>query len=112
MSAYSRLYYYDTKIMVKLGDRIDFPTLVFRKPRHGTVCCIPTKSARVLMAEMQDSEDWLLKFDNGTYTGWIYSPEDLQPNKRLKFLERGEPGYIGITNDAMERMEAEAEETW
>jgi hypothetical protein len=36
----------------------------------------------------------------------------MQPNKRLKFLERGEPGYVGINNDDMERMEAEAEETW
>ena len=112
MIAASKLYYYGTEIMVELGDRVDFPTLILRKPRHGTVCCIPAKTARTLAQEKQEPDDWLLKFDNGTYTGWMYSPEDLQPNKRLKFIKRGESDYVGISNDDLEQMDTEAGQTW
>jgi hypothetical protein len=105
----SNLYYHGTQVMLELGDRVDFRSAFFRRSRPGTICCIPARTARVLAQEQREPEDWLLKFDNGMYTGWLYSPEDLQPGKRLIFLSRGKPGYEGISNDQLEQMDAEAD---
>jgi hypothetical protein len=110
----SELYYYGTKTRVHLGDRVSFKTLLSRRTKLATVACIPERTGRQLATEGQQPDNWLLRFDDGTITGWIYSPEDLQPTKRLTFIGRGDPDFRGISNKELEELEKKEEHatTW
>lgn len=101
-----RLRYWGSKDEVLEGDRIELSTFVFRRKKRGTVVCIPAKTALELDAEKKNPEDWLIKFDDGTYTGWMYHPEDMQPTRRLRLISRNSD-YESITNEELERQDAE-----
>src|SRR5688572_8931879 len=101
----SKLYYHGTTTEVLLGDRVALKGLILWKPKVGTVSCIPDRTGRQRAAEGKEPDDWLISFDDGTMTGWLYSPEDLQPSKRLSLLTRDGVGYKGITNSQVGEME-------
>lgn len=102
----SKLHYFETKEQVLLGDRVEYTSRVLRRKRIGSVVCVPAKTALQLNAERKAPEDWLIRFDDGTYTGWMYHPEELQPNRRLRFMGRNSE-YDPITNEELERQDAE-----
>ncbi len=102
----SKLRYFGTDQEVLPGDRIEFTSLILRRKRLGTVVCIPEKTALELNAEKKQPENWLIKLDNGIYTGWIYHPEELQPPSRLRLLERGAE-YEPMTGAELERLDSE-----
>ena len=104
-----RLYYYGTDIEVKKGDRIELKSLVLRRKLLGRVACVPEKTGRELAREKKNPENCLIELTGGKVTGWLYSPEDLQPPKRLVFLGRGDDEYNGITNEELEKEELENE---
>ena len=106
----SKLFYFGSNVEVELGDRIEYRTLLLRHMRPGAVVCIPDKTALELADEGKDPEDWLIKFDDGTYTGWMYHPEELQPAKRLRFVSRADGDVEGISNAELERLDAEEAE--
>lgn len=101
----AKLRYWGTNDDVLPGDRVEYSSLIFRRKKRGTVVCIPSKTALELDAERKAPEDWLIKFDDGTYTGWMYHPEELQPNKRLRLISRHSE-YEPITNSELERQDA------
>jgi len=104
----NKLRYYGTENEVLLADRVEYTTLLLRRKRLGTVVCIPAKTALQLDAEKKKPEDWLLKFDDGTYTGWMFHPEEMQPSQRLRLVSRNakcEP----ITTEELDRLDAEIE---
>ncbi len=103
------LRYHGTEIPVRLGDRVNYKTLLLRRQRLGTVCYLPEKTGRELAAETKNPEDWLIKMDDGTITGWLYSPEDVPPPKRLLFVSRSQGPVDVVTNEDLERMEAKEE---
>lgn len=101
---------YATGEDVRLGDRVDFRSLVLRRPRRGTVVCIPPLTGRELHAQGKTPDDWLIRLDSGGITGWLYSPEDLQPPGRLVLLARADGPVEEVTNaqvDELERLEEE-----
>lgn len=102
----SGLRYWGTQDEVLPGDRIEYKSLVLRRKRLGTVVCIPPRTALELDAEKKQPEDWLIRFDDGTYTGWMYHPEELQPNRRLRLIGR-DAEYEPITNEELERQDNE-----
>jgi hypothetical protein len=102
----SKLRYFGAKEQVLLGDRVEYTSRVLRRKHIGTVVCIPAKTALQLDAERKAPEDWLIRFDDGTYTGWMYHPEELQPNRRLRLIGRNSE-YDSITNEELERQDAE-----
>lgn len=89
---------------VLLGDRINFRS-IFGKNRLATVCYMPDLTARELQVKKKSPEDWLIVFDDGTYTGWIYSPEDLQPNKRISLVNRGSRDFRGLSKEELKKIE-------
>lgn len=101
-----KLRYWGTNDDVMEGDRIEYSTLVLRRKKQGTVVCIPPKTALELEAELKGPDDWLIRFDDGTYTGWMFHPEELQPPKRLRLIRRN-ADYEPITNAELERQDAE-----
>jgi hypothetical protein len=102
----SKLRYFGAKEQVLLGDRVEYTSRVLRRKHIGTVVCIPAKTALQLDAERKAPEDWLIRFDDGTYTGWMYHPEEQQPNRRLRLIGRNSE-YDSITNEELERQDAE-----
>ena len=105
----SKLHYFGTDEDVRPGDRVQYTSLILRRKRLATVVCIPEKTAVELDVEKKQPEDWLIKFDDGTYTGWMYHPEELQPNKRLILVSRGAE-YERITGADLDRMDNEIAE--
>ena len=101
----SGLRYWGTDDDVLPGDRVEYTSLLLRQKKRGTVVCIPNKTALELDAERKAPKDWLIRFDDGTYTGWMYHPEELQPNKRLRLLSRNSD-YEPVTNSELERQDA------
>jgi len=102
----SRIFYNGTTEDVRLGDRVAYTSLLSRRKRLGTVVCIPDKTALERAQENKQPEDWLIKFDDGTFTGWMYHPEEIQPNNRLRLIERGS-GFESISNEELDRLDAE-----
>lgn len=102
----SKLYYHGTDEEVRPGDRIELKSLFLRRRRHGTVVCIPEKTALELDAERKHPDDWLIKLDDGTFTGWMYHPEELQPTPRLRLVSR-DAEFEPVTNEELERQDAE-----
>ena len=94
---------------VRLGDRIEFRTLFLRRRCLGTVVCIPAMTGRERAELGKDPEDWLIKLDSGVFTGWLYSPEDLQPNSRLRLVSRAVSPTEEASNADLEEMEKEIE---
>ncbi len=105
-----RLLYHGTDEEVREGDRIEYRTFFLRRKKLGTVVCIPLKTAGELNAEKKPPEDWLIRLDEGTYTGWMYYPEELQPTSRLKFVSRGAE-YERTTAGELEKQEEAELET-
>jgi len=106
----SGLFYIGTRTEVEHGDRIEYTTLFRRHRRPGTVVCIPEKTALELNDDKKMPDDWLIRFDDGTFTGWMYHPEEMQPHKRLAFVSRAIGDVEAISNaelDAMDEKEAE-----
>ena len=97
--------YPGTNTEIVLGDRVDFPTLFLKRSRIGTIVCIPDKTGRQRAEEGKEPEDILLRFDRGTYTGWMYAPEDVELPKRLKFLSRGVGTVETITNEELDALD-------
>ncbi len=67
---------------------------------------IPEKTALELDAERKQPQDWLIKLDDGTFTGWMYHPEEMQPPKRLRLIERSSE-YEPVSNEELERQDNE-----
>ena len=104
----SKLLYHGTDEEVREGDRVEYTTLIFRRRKLGTVICIPEKTALDLDAEKKPPDDWLIRFDDGMDSGWMYHPEELQPPKRLRLVARG-ADYERVTAAELEKREAELE---
>ena len=102
----SGIFYSGTDKDVRLGDRVEYTSLFLRRKRLGTVVCIPDKTALERAREKKQPEDWLIKFDDGTFTGWMYHPEEIQPNKRLRLIERGSDSEP-ISNQELDQLDAE-----
>lgn len=94
---------------VQLGDRVEFRSLILRRPRAGTVVCIPELTGRERLSLGKETQEWLIKLDSEVVTGWLYSPEDLQPPSRLRLISRASGNVVEMSNDDVERLE-EAEE--
>ncbi len=92
---------------MRLGDRVNFKTLFLRRDRLGTVCFVPRQTARERAGQKKPPQDWLLKLDDGTMTGWLYAPEDIQPPQRLLFVGRTEGEVEEISHADLERLEAD-----
>ncbi|MGI9204241.1 MAG: hypothetical protein ACR2Q3_09535 [Woeseiaceae bacterium] len=105
----SGVFYSGTTEDVRLGDRIEYTSLLLRRKRLGTVVCIPDKTALERAREKKQPENWLIKFDDGTFTGWMYHPEEIQPNKRLRLVDRGDD-FEPISNEELDRLDAEESE--
>lgn len=90
---------------VRLGDRVEFRTLFLGRRRLGTVVCIPETTGRERMSQGKEPEDWLIKLDSGVFTGWLYSPEDLQPPSRLRLVSRATGPVLEVSNEELERLE-------
>ena len=104
-----KLRYHGTNDQVREGDRIEYRTFFLRRRKSGTVVYIPEKTALELNDEKKPPDDWLIRFDDGTDTGWMYHPEQMQPTKRLRLVGRG-ADYERFTTAELERQEAEIEE--
>jgi hypothetical protein len=109
MKKTNRLYYFGTEKEVLKGDVIVLRTLFLRRKKLGRVSYIPDKTGRELQKENKGCDDWLIEFDDKTMTGWIYSPKDLQPPKRLEFISRCDDEYKGISSSELEKVEQEIE---
>ena len=109
MNKTERLYYYGIDIEVLKGDFVVLKTFLLRRKKKGRVSYIPEQTASELGEQGKDSDDWLIELDDKTVTGWLYSPVDLQPSKRLKLISRGEDNYNGITSEDIEKYEQEIE---
>ena len=103
----SGLHYNDSDEEVRHGDRIELTSLILRRRRRGTVVCIPEKTALQLAAQQKQPDDWLIRMDDGTYTGWLYHPEELQPPKRLRLVARAAGPVDEVSNADLERMDRE-----
>ncbi|MDJ0759202.1 MAG: hypothetical protein QNJ19_07380 [Woeseiaceae bacterium] len=101
-----RMKYFGTNDEVSPGDRIEYTTLLLRRRKQGTVVWIPERTALELDAAGKQPEDWLIKFDDGTFTGWMYHPEELQPPKRLRLMARSQE-YEPVSNEKLERQDNE-----
>ncbi len=101
-----RMKYFGTNDEVSPGDRIEYATLLLRRRKQGTVVWIPERTALELDAAGKQPEDWLIKFDDGTFTGWMYHPEELQPPKRLRLMARSQE-YEPVSNEKLERQDNE-----
>ena len=100
------LKYFGTNDEVRPGDRIEYTTLLFRRKKPGTVVWIPEQTALQLDAAGKQPEDWLIKLDDGTFTGWMYHPEELQPPKRLRLIARN-TDFEPVSNEELERQDNE-----
>ena len=100
------LLYFDTEDRVMPGDRIEYTSLFLRRRRQGTVVWIPERTALELDAAGKQPEDWLIKFDDGTFTGWMFHPEEIQPGARLRLIARSDD-YEPVSNDELERQDNE-----
>ncbi len=100
------LKYFGSDDDVRPGDRIEYTTLPLRRKKQGTVVWIPEKTALELDAERKQPQDWLIKFDDGTFTGWMYHPEEMQPPKRLRLIERSSD-YEPVSNEELEKQDNE-----
>ena len=98
--------YFGTDEAVSPGDRIEYTTFFLRRKKRGTVVWVPEKTALELDAAGKQPEDWLINFDDGTFTGWMYHPEEMQPVKRLRLIGRG-TDYEPISNEELERQDNE-----
>ena len=105
----AKLLYFGTDDEIRVGDRVEYRTFFLRRKVPGIVVHIPEKTARELDDEKKPPEDWLIKLDDGTYTGWMYFPEELPASSRLKLLSRG-AAYEPVTPAELERQEAEENE--
>ena len=93
-----RLFYFGTSEEVRLGDRIAMKRLL-RKPVHGTVVYMPGVSPVHPEMEWPEFSRWAIEFEDGTLLAWPYTPDTLQPDKRIILLERGSPDYKGLQPD-------------
>ncbi len=100
------LKYFGTNDDVRAGDRIEYTSLVLRRRKQGTVVWIPERTALELDAAGKQPEDWLIKLDDGTFTGWMYHPEEMQPPKRLRLINRNSE-YEPVSNEELERQDNE-----
>jgi|WetSurMetagenome_2_1015567.scaffolds.fasta_scaffold19481_5 hypothetical protein len=90
----SRLFYYGTQIEVHVGDRIRIRRW-FRQDLEGVVCYIPGVSPRHTELEYEDVKKWAFKTTDGTTWATVYSPEQAQPKKKMKFVARSDD--LGIS---------------
>lgn len=102
----SKLFYFGTQDEVELGDRVQYTTLLLRRKQVGTIVCIPEMTALERIAENKDPEDWLVRFDDGTFAGWMYHPEEVQPRKRLSLLGRAAGPVEQVSNEELERLDS------
>ncbi len=102
----SQLKYFGTDDDVRPGDRIEYTTLLFRRRKQGSVVWIPEKTALELDAAGKQPENWLIKLDDGTFTGWMYHPEEMQPVKRLRLVSRSSD-YEEVSEAELERQDNE-----
>lgn len=100
------LRYFGTNDEVMPGDRIEYTSRFLRRKREGTVVWIPGRTALELDAAGKSPESWLIKLDDGTFTGWMYHPDELQPNRRLRLLNRNS-NYEPVSNAELERQDNE-----
>ena len=98
--------YFGTDDEVSAGDRIEYTTLFLRRKKRGTVVWIPEKTALELDAAGKQPENWLIKFDDGTFTGWLYHPEEMQPIQRLTLIGRSSD-YEPVSEQELERQDNE-----
>ena len=93
-----RLCYHASGIEVTLGDRV----LVRRwlgRARKGIVCYLPGVSPPNPEMENGGEPYWAIELEDGTRLVWPYMPRELQPSKRIHFLERGASAYRGLGPD-------------
>ena len=100
------LRYFGTDDEVNPGDRVEYTSRFLRRKRIGTVVWIPERTALELDADGKAPESWLIKLDDGTFTGWMYHPEELQPTPRLRLIGRN-ADYEPVSNDELERQDSE-----
>ena len=85
-----KLYYHGTDVDVRLGDRVELARWL-RKPLRGTVIYIPGVSRLHKEMVWPEFHRWAVGFDDGSMLAWPFTPDSLQPEKRLTFIERGDP---------------------
>ncbi len=104
-----KLIYYGTETEVKPGDHIVYRPFLSLRARPGRVIYVPKKDGRKLASEGVEPDDWYIELESGVRYGWLYSPQDLQPHKRLRFVRRGEPGFEQTSSEQIEQEELEEE---
>jgi hypothetical protein len=85
-----KLFYHGTDVDVRLGDRFEMKRFL-RKPIRGTVVYMPGVSPPNPGMEWPEFSRWGVQLDDGTMLSWPYLPAQLQPEKRLLFVSRGDP---------------------
>lgn len=103
----SRLFYHQTDTEVLVGDYIHYRSFFGRCYRQGRVSYIPDLTAQELMQSDIDPDEWVIALDDGNFYLWLYSPEDLQPGKRITFVARATEPYQGISPKEIEKAEAD-----
>jgi hypothetical protein len=92
----NQLHYHGTTVEVKLGDRVVISRFL-RRPQYGVVCYLPGASApHPEMRDEDGSQDWAIELENGSVLVWPYVPAELQPSRKIRFVQRAEPGYTGL----------------
>jgi hypothetical protein len=92
------LLYFGTNVAVALGDLIEVKRW-FRKPLRGRVSYLPGVSRPHPEMKIGDLEHWAIDLDDGSRRAWPYLPEQLQPQRSIKFIARGSDGFVGLTPD-------------
>ncbi|MFH2046163.1 MAG: hypothetical protein ABIK92_13555 [Pseudomonadota bacterium] len=90
-----RFYYAGTKTEIKLGDNIIFKKFFFKKI-NGIVYYIPSQSPVNPEMEYENVKHWTIKLDDGRVISWIYSPNEVQPSKRVLFIKRADLDKEGL----------------
>ena len=107
-----RLYYWGSETEVLAGDYVLYRPFFGLRAKAGRVIYIPEEDGRELESRGEDSDDWYIELDSGVRYGWVYSPQDLQPDKRLSFVRRGESDFEQTTSDKIEEEESEEASSW
>lgn len=102
-----KLYYSGTNIEVLQGDHVVFKTLFLRRRKIGRVSYIPKLTGRELAKQGEDTDDWIIEFEDKTVLANTYVPEELQPSKRILFISRGNDNYIGITSKEVDEIDSQ-----
>lgn len=91
------IYYHGTDTEVRVGDVIDYRTLLFRHLK-GRICYVPGQSAINPEFESNGYRQWVIEFPDGRYIARYFEP-GTRITKRVQFVRRSDDDYQGVQPD-------------